>query len=248
MPPERRKYPRSKPDPGIKVSAMSASAAASNAPGVRSNVAVKLIDVCDKGAGLVTTGRLRAGADLVVRIFIEGTDDLYAAKAIVRWAETWSRNGKEADVAGIEFMQVQEIRGSRFRSMASWAVGLPTTRADDKRQQKRRLLETSQVRCAVAGLFNALGMSPNLATGLLDLSEGGCQVMATKKLEAGAKVRLTLAFQNPTVEINASGEVRWAKCDTLSLEPKYTTGISFGKLSHDEEGRLMMVLRAMDSA
>ena len=71
--------------------------------------------------------------------------------------------------------------------------------------------------------------------------------MATKKLEAGTRVRLTLAFKNPAVELALDGEARWANRDTLSLEPRYATGIVFGKLSHEAEGRLLMVLRAMDT-
>lgn len=245
MPPERRKYLRRKPDAGVRVTAESATAAAGGT-GVRSNCAVKLIDVSDKGACLVTTGRLRAGAELIVRIFIEGTGDLYAAKAVIRWAQTWTHNNREADVAGIEFMQVLEVRGERFRSMASWAASVPTSGVD-KRQQKRRLLESSKVSCVVAGLFNALGLSSNCATGLVDLSEGGCQLLASKKLEPGTRIKLTLGFKNPTVELNVTGEVRHSTRDTLTLEPRYTTGIAFGKLSHDDEGRLLMVLRAMDA-
>jgi c-di-GMP-binding flagellar brake protein YcgR len=246
MPPERRKYLRRKPDQGVQVSAQSATAVASGGTAVRSNCAVKLIDVSDKGACLVTTGRLRAGAELHVRLFIDGTDDLYAAKAVVRWAQTWTHNNREADVAGIEFMQVQEVRGMRFRSMAAWAAAVPAAQSD-KRQQKRRLIESSKVKCVVAGLFNVLGMASNCATSLVDLSEGGCQLVANKKLEVGTRVKITLAFQNPTVEINAAGEVRHSTRDTMMLDPKYTTGIAFKDMSHDEEGRLLMVLRAMDS-
>jgi hypothetical protein len=244
---ERRKHPRRSPDKGVGVTCMSSTAASgSQATTSRSNVAVKLVDVSDKGACLVTTGRLRAGAELLVRLFVEGTDDLYAAKAVVRWAETWTKNGREADVAGIEFMQVQEIRGTRFHPMTSWAPAVPT-RAEDKRKQKRRLLETSKVSCVATGLFNFLGMASNLATHLVDLSESGCQINASKKLEPGTKVKVTLAFKKPDVEISLLGEVKYANRDTLSLEPRYSTGIEFGKQSHDDEGRLLMVLRAMDT-
>jgi hypothetical protein len=241
---ERRKYVRRPPDSGVNVTCMSASAA-SAAASSRSNVAVKLVDVSDKGACVVTTGRLRAGAELLVRLFVEGTPDLYSATAVVRWAETWTRNGREADVAGLEFMKIQEVRGQRFHSMTSWAPNAPTPE-EDKRRRKRRLLETSKVTCVTAGLFNLLGMSSNLALTLTDLSEAGCQITATKKLEPGARVKLTFAFKNPAVEFALAGEVRWAKADTLSLE-RYPTGIEFGKLSHQDEGRLLMVLRAMDT-
>lgn len=225
---------------------MSATAVAAGGTSVRSNVAVKLLDLSDKGAGLVTTGRLRAGAEVLVRLFIEGTEDLYAAKALVRWAETWSKNGREADVAGIEFMEVQEVRGRRFRSLASWAGDLPTP-GGEKRQNKRRLIESSKVTCQATGLFDLLGMSSNIATGLLDLSEGGCQVLTVKKLEPGTKVRLSFKFQNPGVEFNAVGEVRWCNRDTMSLTPRCATGVEFGDLSHDAEGRLRIVLKAMDA-
>ena len=220
---------------------MSSTAASGAAATVaRTNVAVKVVDLSDKGACLVTTGRLRAGAELLVRLSIEGTDDLYAAKAVVRWAETWTRNGREADVAGIEFTQVQELRGTRFHSMTSWAPLVPKAQ-DDKRRQKRRLLETSKVTCATTGLFSLLGMASNLAISLVDLSETGCQLLASKKLESGTRVKLTLTFKNPALE------ARWSNRDTLSLEPRYSTGIQFGKISHEAEGRLMMVLRAMDN-
>ncbi|HEX7898530.1 MAG TPA: PilZ domain-containing protein [Planctomycetota bacterium] len=244
---ERRKHPRRPPDKGVGITAMSSTATAgAQATTTRSNVAVKVVDVSDKGACLVTTGRLRAGAELLVKLFVEGTDDFYSAKAVVRWAETWSKNGREADVAGIEFMKVQEVRGTRFHAMTSWAPVVPT-RQDDKRKQKRRLLESSKVTCVATGLFNFLGMASNLASSLGDLSESGCQITATKKLEPGTSVKVTLAFKHPDVEFSVSGEVKYANRDTLSLEPRYATGIEFSKLAHDDEGRLMMVLRAMDA-
>jgi len=246
MPPERRKYVRRRPDAGLAVSAMSASAAGSAAGTVRANVAVKVVDLSDKGACVVTSGRLRAGAEFIVRLSYAGTEDLYSAQALVRWAQTWNREGKEADLAGLEFMKVLEVRGERFRSMASWAGELPTAEGE-RRQNKRRLLETSKVHCVATGLFSLLGMSSNVALRLSDLSEGGCQIVSSRKLDEGAKVKFTLSFQNPTVEIRGTGEARWCKRDTLSLEPRYATGISFGDLSHDDEGRLRIVLRAMDA-
>ena len=244
---ERRRHPRRQPDQGVRINAMSASAVSgAAATTVRTNVAVKVVDISDKGACIVTTGRLRAGAELLVRLTIDGTDDFYAAKAVIRWAETWTRNNREADVAGIEFMQVQELRGNRFHALTSWAPVVPKAE-DDKRRQKRRLLETSKVTCATAGLFNLLGMASNLAHSLVDLSEAGCQILAVKKLEAGTRVKLTLTFKNPAVEFSLEGEARWSNRDTMSLEPRYSTGIQFGKLSHEAEGRLLMVLRAMDT-
>lgn len=246
MPPERRKYVRRKPDAGMTVTAMSSTAVGAGATSARTNVAVKLIDVCDKGACIVTSGRLRVGAELSVRFFMSGTDDLYGAHAVVRWAQTWTKEGREADLAGLEFMKVTELRGTRFRSMASWAGELPTADGE-RRKMKRRLLETSKVHCVATGLFSLLGMSSNIAISLSDLSEGGCQIVASKKLEEGAKVKFTLSFQNPTVEIHGTGEVKWCKRDTLSLEPRYGLGLSFGDLANTEQGRLMMVLRAMDA-
>lgn len=246
MPPERRKYVRRKPDAGLSVTAMSSTAVGAAAAGARTNVAVKCVDISDKGACIVTTGRLRVGAELIVRFNMSGTDDFYGAQAVVRWAQTWTREGREADIAGLEFMKVVELRGNRFRSMASWAGEIPTADGE-RRQMKRRLLETSKVHCVATGLFSLLGMSTNIGLALSDLSEGGCQIVTNKKLDDGAKVKIKLSFQNPTVEINGAGEVRWCKRDTLSLEPRYATGIVFAGLPNAEEGRLMMVLRAMDA-
>ncbi len=78
---------------------------------------------------------------------------------------------------------------------------------------------------------------------LVDLSEGGCQIILEKKVDPGKRVKLHMSFKKPDFKIDAEGEVRWCNRDTLSLAPKWPTGIEFKNLSHDDSAQLRLLLK-----
>jgi HEAT repeat protein len=96
---ERRKYPRSKPDPGM---ALVCTAAEPSATPDR-NLAGKIIDVSAIGACVVTPERLREGMPIHVEIVLPGTRGRYKTNGRVKWTQFLESRGREAHVAGLEF-------------------------------------------------------------------------------------------------------------------------------------------------
>jgi hypothetical protein len=238
MPEERRKYPRSKPDPTLRL--LCHNAEFDEKPLHRTNLCLKWLDVSAKGACIVTPGRLRVGVQLMVIIEVPETSVRFRGKAVVRWAQTLQHQGREAHVAGMEFMEVLEAQGDKVQFLKSWWRG--PVEVDERRKHQRMLLEGVQIECQPCGVWSALGFSSNAARSLTDLSEGGCQIVASRKLEPGSRVKIKLTFKKPAVVVQGEGEVRWCNRDTLSLEPRWPAGIEFRDFSHADEARLKLAL------
>jgi c-di-GMP-binding flagellar brake protein YcgR len=237
MPEERRKYPRSKPDPVLRI--FCATAEFEEKPLHRTNLALKWLDVSAKGSCIVTSGRLRVGVQLMVTIDVPDTTVRFRAKAAVRWSQSLQHKGREAEVAGIEFMEVLEAQGEKVQFLRSWWRG---PLEGEIRKHKRVAFEGAKVECLPSGLWSALGLSSNAARSLTDVSEGGCQFVASRKLEPGSRVKVRISFKHPSVTVQAEGEVRWCNRDTNSLEPRYATGIEFRDISREDEARLRVAL------
>jgi hypothetical protein len=56
-------------------------------------------------------------------------------------------------------------------------------------------------------------------------------------------VKLQLAFKHPALKVTGEGIVRSCDRDTLTLAPKYETGIEFQNLSNDDAAHLRLVLK-----
>jgi hypothetical protein len=98
---ERRKYPRSKPEPGVSITVTPADFSGGAAG---PNLAAKLIDVSAIGACIVSTAPLREGAPLSVELTLTGAKaGRYPARATVRWSQFLESEGQETHVAGLEF-------------------------------------------------------------------------------------------------------------------------------------------------
>jgi len=234
---ERRKHPRSKPDSTFRFTCYNADF--KEHPLHRTNLAIKGVDISPKGLCVVTAGRLRVGVGLVVHIDVPDSDVRFRGKGLVRWSQTLQHQGREAHVAGIELTQVLEARGEKVRFLSSdWRE----TSEDTRRAHVRLLLE-AEVVCQPDGLWSSLGLSSNVAKNLLDLSENGCQIVSLKKLEPGSRVKIRISFKKPDVVVQAAGEVKWSRRDTLTLESRYPTGIQFTTLSRDDEARLRLAIK-----
>jgi hypothetical protein len=236
---ERRKHPRVKPDPLFRVQCYTADFAEN--PLHRHNLAVRVLDLSARGACIVTSGRLRIGAPLVLAIDIPDTATRFRGKVVVRWAQSVEKQGREAHVAGLEILEVQECQGERVEFMSGIA-GRNLT-ADDNRQKHRRLLvKEAEVTCTVSGLFSFSG---NIAKTLVDISEGGCKLVLEKKVDPDHKVKLHFAFKHPALKVTTEGIVRSCVRDTMVLAPKYDTGIEFHNMPNSDSANLRLVLKSL---
>ena len=236
---ERRKHPRVKPDSTLRVQCYSADFAGN--PFQRNNLAVRCLDLSTGGACIVTPGRLRVGAPLVISVDVPDTATRFRGKAVVRWSQTIEKQGREAHVAGMQILEVQECQGDR---VAFLGAGSQKVLPVDERQKHRRVLvQEAEVICSPAGLMGSLGLSGNIAKSLVDLSEGGCKLILEKKVDVGQRVKVQLTFKHPALKIAGEGIVRRCDRDTLVLAPKYETGIEFQNLSNDDAAHLRLVLK-----
>jgi hypothetical protein len=232
---ERRKYPRSKPPVEFVFSCVTAEFARGG-----DNLALRFIDMSPKGALIVTTGRLRPGAALQFRIESQKSRALFRGKAVVRWAETWVREGREANVAGVEFMEAEELRGEEMRYFMPW-IRDKSRFVETRREHGRFTPPACDAGCFPKGFLGF--SSKNVARRLVDLSEGGVQLDCEEKIEPGKSVKVQLRFRSPAQLLEAVGEVRWCRRNTLVLEPHWMTGIRFTEVADDHAVRLREMAR-----
>jgi c-di-GMP-binding flagellar brake protein YcgR len=238
---ERRKHPRVKPDSMFRVQAYSADFAEN--PLHRTNLALRCLDLSARGACVLTPGRLRVGASIILSIDIPDTATRFRGKAVVRWAQSVEKQGREAHVAGMEVLEVQECQGERVGFLAGNFKNLLPA---DSRQKHRRILANEvEVTCTVAGFMGALGLSGNIAKSLVDVSEGGCKLILEKKVEPGQRVKLQFSFKHPALKVSTEGVVKRCDRDTLRLEPKYDTGIEFQNMPNGDSANLRIVLKSL---
>jgi len=237
---ERRRHPRVKPDPLFRIQVYTSDFAEN--PLHRTNLAVRVLDLSARGACIVTPGRLRIGAPVVVAIDIPDTATRFRGKAVVRWSQSVEKQGREAHVAGVEILNVQECQGERVEFM-SGAAAKNLQAADNRRKHHRVLVSETQVTCTVSGLMG--GLSGNIAKSLVDISEGGCKVILEKKVEPDHKVKLHFAFKHPALKVDTEGIVRDCVRDTMALAPKYDTRIEFQNMPNEDAARLHLVLKSL---
>jgi hypothetical protein len=208
----------------------------------RTNLALRCLDLSTGGACIVTPGRLRVGASIVISVDIPDTATRFRGKAVIRWSQSVEKKGLEAHVAGMQILEVQECQGEKVDFLGAAAQNLLP--ADHRQKHRRMLVHEAGVSCSVAGLMGALGLSGNIARSLLDLSEGGCQLILEKKVDVGQRVKIQLTFKHPALKIQGDGIVRRCDRDTLTLAPKYATGIEFQNLTNEDAAHLRLVLKS----
>lgn len=232
---ERRRHGRIP----AKDASVACTSAEYSSPGSPShNLAVKLLDTSATGACVVTKGRLRQGVPVVVGIMIPKHKTRVLSRAVVRWSTTVESKGRTAHVAGLEFERVISDLAPRPEPSPGAA---PASKPEPQRKHRRFVAEKVDIVCLPQGLLTKLGMKPNAARTVKDLSLGGAQIVATRKLKPGDRVDLTLQFKFPATTVQAEGIVRWCRRDTLSLEPRWNVGVIFKQMDRDSEGRLRTV-------
>lgn len=106
---ERRKYPRSKPEPGTAI-----TVTAGDGPGAGPNLALRLIDLSAIGACVETARPLAEGGELRVELVLPGPGGgLFPRRGRVRWAQSLESGGGQTHVAGLEFEPPVEALAGR---------------------------------------------------------------------------------------------------------------------------------------
>jgi hypothetical protein len=233
---ERRRHSRLKPDKGYIVTCYSAEAGDPSA--AKYNLASKLVDVSPRGACLVTVGRLRARLPVQVEVYFPKTGARVRMRATVRWSQTVESRGpnkQTAHVAGLEFDKTLQLQNPRKEAPR------PGRTEEPRRGSKRFSPGDVQLVCLPRNFWRALGLSSNAARQVKDLSLGGVQIVSTRRLKPGQGVSLRLEFRKPHAVIEAEGEVRWCRRDTLSLEPRWNAGVAFRRLPPVSHSNLVTI-------
>ncbi|HXG62507.1 MAG TPA: HEAT repeat domain-containing protein [Planctomycetota bacterium] len=105
---ERRKYPRSKPEPGTSIAVTAGDG--SDEP----NLALRLIDVSAIGACVETPRPLAEGGEVRVELILPGPGGgRFSRRGTVRWAQSLEAGGARSHVAGLEFEPPVEALAGR---------------------------------------------------------------------------------------------------------------------------------------
>ncbi len=241
---ERRRYPRKKAGPNTVVACYGAGI---DLPASRRiNLAVKAVDVGGKGACIVTVGRLREGLPLIIEIALPDAHERFRAKGIVRWSQTWVHKSREANVAGVEFMEVLEACGERVQFLAQGCRKPAAPRGEELRREHRKsLLQQAELVCRPKGFWSALGFGCIITGRLAHLTPAGFRMISRTKLPQGKRVEVRMDFQSPRTFVAAEAEIRECRRDTLVLEPRYEVDAEFTKVLPENRERLDEVLRLM---
>ncbi len=242
---ERRKYPRKRVGPNTAVVCTSAEA---NVPAaVRNNLALKVVDVGGKGACIVTVGRLRETLPVFIEIALPDVHERFRARAVIRWSQTLRHKGREAHVAGVEFLEILEASGEQVQFLAQGLRKPRALKGEDLRREHGRLhLQQARVTCRPRGLLSALGFSGEIAAQLAGLTPDGFNMICGNKLTEGQRLDVRLDFQNPSAFVAGTVEVRSCRRDTLVLEPRYTVEAVFTELLPENRERLEGIRRFLE--
>lgn len=236
MHPDRRKHPRSPATPGTVCTCMHADFAGRSAD--HHNLAIRLLDIAPTGACVVTNGPLRRMSPVILDVTIPHALGRFKTRAQVRWSVTLEKGGRTAHVAGLRFERILDSWGDRRHLVGAGGEKESGASREPQRRWKRFSPKVTSLACDPHDLRRMLGMKSNPALLLLDLSRGGARIVCSKKLEKGS--RADLSFELPSVQgrLSIETQVRWCRRDTLSLDPRWNTGLVFIRMSKEDEKRL----------
>ena len=102
----------------------------------------------------------------------------------------------------------------------------PPITSDERREFQRFGLDETTVSLKGVGLLSLFSRkSENICSGV-DLSEGGVRILASEKIETGARLNVTLRLERLKDEFQASGEVCWCRW-AGNEETAYDVGLRF---------------------
>jgi c-di-GMP-binding flagellar brake protein YcgR len=208
------------------------------------NLAVKLLDISARGACFVSRVRLKGGLRVQILIVQPGAGTRSSVDATVRWSESVERDGKVAHVTGVEFDRPMAGLGLPEEPARPVQRRPATVRAgtDPRRHHKRFKPDNTTITCMTRdGLLRKFGFRPNAAEALLDISLSGAQIVCDRKLDVREVLDLEIVLADGKTTIATEGTVCWCRRDTLSLKPRWTVGLRFGRLDEDAKRSLIEV-------
>lgn len=117
-------------------------------------------------------------------------------------------------------------------------------RSDEPRRRHKRFTPPrSEVILIPRGFWSSVVFKKNVALRLKDVSLGGVQVVLGRELRPGVKADLTIKFPGFPRPVAAEADIRWCRRDTISLEPRWNAGLTFKRLSPNDEAHLREVDR-----
>lgn len=245
MRPERRRYPRVRPELGTVVTCYGAEF--EKLPTGRTNLAVKAVDLGGKGACLVTIGRLREGLPVIVEISLPESHARLRARAVVRWSQTWVRESREAHVAGVEFLEILEASGEKVQFMTQGCRRPPTAPTGPalRKEHQKALIQKTQVRYHPIGFWSAMGFRRVRRARLEEIGPDGFRLDCTEKWSPGRRLEVRLDFPSPPLSVLAKAEVLSCRRNTLVLEPHYQIELAIRDITPEDRDRLQEILRIL---
>lgn len=202
------------------------------------NLAVKLLDLSARGACFTSRAKLKIGLRVQVLIVQPGAGTRASVDATVRWTES----SKDAFVAGVEFDKAAPGLGLPVSAPVRVERHKPSTAVDPRRHHRRFKPEKATLVCAPReGFLRKLGLKSNAGHRVVDLSQGGAQLVCVKKLEIGQVVDVEIMLDDQKTVIHAEAKVGWCRRDTHSLKPRWNVGVRFAPLSADARRTLQEV-------
>lgn len=207
------------------------------------NYATHLVDVSLGGACVLSVGRLRPDARMILDVFFQQHQGGFRVPAVVRWSREVTHQGKQLYMSGLEFAARPEFTGRALDAVLGRAgAGIETKlrpAKPNRRKSDRVKVDVAEIECVPAGLLAGLGLASNVAKSLLDLSESGARFVSKKPLEAGKRFRLRVRIPRIGSALRMAAVVRWCREDK---KDRYLIGVEFEDVP--EESRV--ILRSLE--
>lgn len=114
----------------------------------------------------------------------------------------------------------------------------------ERRREKRVPTRECFVECCAQSFWNFLKKPTPETFPLVDISKGGCQVLATSGMALGLSVRLHLMVPKEPNPVEVLGSVAWCKRSSAKNRDEifFSIGIRFAKFQAKERERFDLLL------
>jgi PilZ domain-containing protein len=213
--------------------------------GTLRNIAVELQDVGWGGVRFVANEPVQPSGTLALMIREETSGEVLHARGEVAWVRTQKMEDREVHVVGVKFDQILAPPSKCARFFGEDAKPEPQARdvPSAKPPRKRRAggrfpVSDCEVVLERDHRFRAPKTPGNLASGLLDLSRSGAQVVCSQPLSRGDRVRLTVILKKFQDIFTAEAETVWVRTFRPIENRSWKVGLAFSTLDHSQERKI----------